>query len=401
GSSISLKPSAHGGTLNESELNNRLNALGISSSEWVNYFETPNSGQFQETHFSEGCLNGIGESSGGLAPNYGVAQQPDGDGYVTTNNAYAICPPQGTSNQEAFPPADQGTIVNVKWLTAMAPIPGNPSIDWTRTNCNQAQPPQVPTEVALYHHHDDGEITFSHYAEEHIYTGPENAPENDPDYVVANDPLYNCSDYSPSFTVGSKDYNKNMENLPDESLFASLVNELGCDWEDVVRDEAISLGMNSAAFFEASFADQTITQLTGEPAECATFWEDPGEPNDGDLIEVAGNPYPSGVVPAECEHSACHVEFIGFDGDGSGGAGEVEIDLEKAAQDYGFETIRAFYPRASWNCEDNDCVNLDVAYEGQSMVSRGTVQVPMNLLLGESVELSYEEAETFEGELAR
>ncbi len=379
-----LQDTADSAPLSDSELHNQLSGV-VPASQLIDYYETPSSASEEL----------IASETTDCPSNYGVVQEADGNDFVTTSAAHTICPAQQTHI---------GAIVedSSKWLVSgYQQIPGNPSIDWVRPNCEEAAPQQVPAEVALYHHHDDGQISFSHYATQHIYTGPENAPENDPDYVVANDPLYNCSDHAPSFAVGSKAYNKDMEDLPQESLFAGLINELGCNWEEVVRDEAVSLGMNTSAFFEASFGNQTVTPLEGEPAECITFWKDPGEPIDGALIPLAGNPYPYGVVPAGCESDACHVEFIGFDGDGSGGAGEVEVDLEKAAQDFGFETVRALYPRASWDCEDDDCVDLEVAQDGQSMVSRGSVQVPMNLLLGESVEISYEEAETFEGELAR
>jgi len=330
------------------------------------------------------------EIGSGSPANVGVSQEPASDGFIYDSpQAASICP----ANGEGFP------VTNIRWNEVEQEIPGEHSAQWSRQDCNQTEIPAaaLPAEVQAYPKHFADQILFSHFDSSPIHTGPESGPENDPDYLVTSNPTYNCQDYPVGFQAASVEYNREIPDLPSGSLFSGLQYELGCDWEDQVRSAAQAIGMNQNAWFEPQRADQTTVELPGQPQnECVTFWTDPGAP--GDLITLGQ--FAASDIPEICHQPGeqCHLQFLGFDGESSS---TLEINPELAAEYFGFNEVRATYPRAKWGCEEEDCVNIELEQVDGQMRAEGTVYAPLNLLLGKTLELGFSEQRAWEGSLIR
>jgi len=362
-------------------------AMGIDPEVCVQDFSEMDTSPVVEVLAQSSSCPDIGTGS---PKNLGVPQAAGSDGFIYNSpQAAAICP----ANGGVFP------ISNIRWSESSELIPGAPTASWVRSDCNEAAIPgaRIPAAVKAYPRHDHGETSFDHYHPVPVHTGPGSDEFSDPDYLVVSDPQFNCQDQPQGFQAVSVPYHRSIPNLPPSSLFAGLQYELGCHWDQQVRNAAISLGMSSNAWFEPTKTDQTIVHLPGQPQqECVTFWTDPGAPEEKESL----GHFTSAALPEVCHEpgNQCHLQFLGFDGESSS---TLQIDPTLAAEYFGFSEIQATYPRAKWGCEEQDCVNIELAHIDGKMRANGKVYAPLNLMLGRTLELNYSEQRAWEGDLIR
>ncbi|RME58690.1 MAG: hypothetical protein D6780_06340 [Candidatus Dadabacteria bacterium] len=320
----------------------------------------------------------------GSRANYGVSGDPNSDSRA---QAQEICPPWNSDIENGAQP------FNISWTETTVPLTSVQEVVWnTRTSCLEQMPTSeiIPSEYAVY-----PKLAFDQervYNGRYIYTG--SGEGRDPAVLVTNDPNYNCGE----FLVRSRywDEENNPPNdpvIPNTSLFHGIRQDLGCNWEEQLRNEAVTLGMNPQAYFEAQRDSQTVTQLPSEPSDsCVTYWQDNGAPTGETLLGT----FPEDQIPAECneEGVSCRLELVGFSGPETG---TVTYDFDYAAEHFGFEEIKAGLPRAELNCSGPDCVRLSVNEQNGEFIASGEIDVPLNLLFHDTITLSYTQRQKWEG----
>lgn len=301
--------------------------------------------------------------------------------------------------------------VNIHWTETTLNFTLNNAIDWQPETCDEASPPSElknsNSQLSYYKNTTLGQPHFVANDARRYDSGPGivkatvNDPNqlalNDPERLVVEDPRFNCSGYA----AKEKSYNNQYPALPASSLFNGPVPQLGCDWAESIREEAMAapINMPANAFFlarsELALADPV--RLPEVPdSECIDY-RPYGE--QGEKLIPLGI-FPAGSVPEECENSLfpCVAKFVGFDGDNNEFQ-EIKLDVNLAAEGYGFGEIKAAYPRARWNCEGDDCVKMEVFKDNEHLVAQAKIRVPLKLLFGKSVEFTHTAKERWEGEL--
>ena len=315
----------------------------------------------------------IGQTGqGGSQPNYGVPQLADSNGHITSSpQANAICPPES------------GNTSNIYWTEHSQSIPNFPEFNWTREDCSITAPQgsELPGYLNYFPKLALGPGTITdHQALD--------AGDADPRVLKNEDPRYSCSE----IPLSSNHFSEENYDLPSTSLFKGIHADLGCGWEDSLYTDALNNGLEPNAFFEAerNYAGEEV--LPGIPTDtCITYrigYDEPDTLIDHGIFEA-------GSFPSVCDNGNCQFEFVGF---GEGSSGGTEFDFELAAEYYGFNEIKASYPRARWNCAGEDCVTLNIEEDNGFLVGTGQVQVPMKLLFNKTITLAVTERERYEGE---
>jgi hypothetical protein len=202
------------------------------------------------------------------------------------------------------------------------------------------------------------------------------------------DPEFSCADFSLEHQIFDDPEHGGTVPLSAHSAFLGVHTERAESClEETLRQEAITLGgLNPAAYFTIETHRVDSVYLPGTPTDtCAIFRSGSAGPGERELL-TAGAPLPYGEPPAVCAATPCVAELAGFSGDTPS---ESTADTAHAAAYWGFNEVRSLYPRVRWNCDDHECLNLQILDEGVNVLGRGSLTVPLNFLLGSAVTLRY------------
>ncbi|MCB0332167.1 MAG: hypothetical protein KDD55_01640 [Bdellovibrionales bacterium] len=322
-----------------------------------------------------------GAGSGG---NFGVPEQAQNGIITNSASAQTICP---------IP--DEPNYSNPRWTEVNVVVPGNPTTTWVRDNCSdfpdpKAELPELAPYIKLL---TDNTVSYSGNSQEKIYTGQGPADTHHPQNVIASQ--YSCNDsLGGEFTLGSQMFSEQEPEGP--HLFQGYHYPIGCDYETILRDEAIDLGMDANSYFEAEEPTYGASiEPTQGVVDCAVI-----DPTTGTRENpVFLGTFLQGDIPAECYTPGyvCDISFAGFDGDPSDG-NDVELDFEYAAQNYFATEVAVANPTAKFNCEGQDCYNVAIQADSETVTVSGSTQVGLFNIFGAPVELpiTYAETETLE-----
>lgn len=316
--------------------------------------------------------------------NYGVSELAV-DGVIEESaTAQSICPL----------PNEPG-ITSLGWTEVNVAVPGNPTATWVRDDCSDVpnhleELPELAPYVKLL---TDNTVSFAGASTQKIYTGQGPAETHHPQNVIASQ--YTCNDsLGGAFTLGTEVFTEEEPEGP--HLFKGYHYPVGCDYESVLREEAIDLGMDQASYFEAA------TPTYGASIEPAQGVVDCAEidPTTGTRENpVFLGTYLQGEIPAACYEPGyvCDISFVGYNGDPTEG-NSVELDFEHAAQNYFATEVAVANPTAKFNCEGQDCYNVSIQADSETVTVSGATQVGLFQILGSPIELpiSYTETETLE-----
>lgn len=336
----------------------------------------------------------ISASNGG-APNFGVPEIPGGDGKIHGSAAASsICPPPLNSLA--------GPAQSPRWTVQTAAVPlqhvvpgGNGSFDYSKSSCSDTVQWPVGSMLANYPHLS---YTETRSGSVPLYTGTQS-----PAALLADpNSAYHCQDFSlGQLVVDVTPVNRTPQNQ--NSLFFGEHVLPGCGWEQALHQEALQYQLMPAqAYFAANTPQASGGKLRqiAVPDVCVDpnpeiVWSDPL----GQTL-VPGGPYVEGVIPTTCQTSgsSCAAEFAGF---GAGQNATTNYDFTYASQHFGFSEVQAQYPRARWNCNDADCVQLTLEQQGEFVQAQGRIKVPLYTLGRGTVELTYRSRERSEAVFAR
>lgn len=178
-----------------------------------------------------------------------------------------------------------------------------------------------------------------------------------------------------------------LEEEPDgfkQTLFYgyhSLV-ETGCNWEETLKSDAVSLGAPEDAYFKANrVAMGEITYLPYDVG-LSCYNKDPVTSFFGAGNTVNGGPYFQNEIPKECQDKdiKCDLTFVGYQKDSEE---DFRVD-DNLAVDKGYEAVRAMYPQAN-NCNEGgqNCFNMEVEFDGEEFNVNSSLDVPLFTLLGQ------------------
>jgi hypothetical protein len=335
--------------------------------------------------------------SQGTQANYGVAQLANAQGFIVgSTEAALICPPLVPQVNGLPAPT------NVRWTEALVSVPpqhvqpnGVTQINWTKQNCNTQL--QFPA-GSLLGNYPKLSFVNSLASQQPYYTGAV-----DPAALKANPQSgYACPEIGLS-SQGVDVLPHQVSNGNQNSLFYGERTMPGCAWEQALQNDALQHNLMPAnAFFRANQPQLGVSKYIS--AQIPDICVDPSpeilwsEPTGRTLIP--GGPYPDGQIPAQCQQGnvACSPEFVGF---GPGSPAQTTYDFKTASEHFGFNEIQASYPRAKWNCADEDCVEMQVTDDGTHFTSTASVTVPVRLFFGKTTKIEYTQRERKEVLLAR
>lgn len=185
----------------------------------------------------------------------------------------------------------------------------------------------------------------------------------------------------------------------------------------MVRSAALSLpqghALDPSAYFEYDKLNKTDSPgLQGlEDGETPQDGQDPDLDNECvpftvEVLTDRDNPtflgtYAEASLPPICEEegTVCELDFVGFSG-GDVPSSDSQLNQE-ALLDRAQNEILAANPKAKFGCAGPDCVNLVFADSGNGVVAQASASVPLNILFGHAVDLSYSDEETFESHFVK
>lgn len=335
----------------------------------------------------------IGTASSGM-PNYGVPESPGTDGFIRSSaSASSICsPPSG---------ALAGEPQNPRWTVHNASVPfddiepgSDGSLEHSRQQCDSSAAWPAHSRLGNYFHLFYGQALLNHI----------------PHYTGSIDPVALKADPSSGFACSEFPLRESTVDItpqsrtPDNggSLFFGEHLKPGCNWEEVLRQDALNYQLIPAqAYFVANSPSLSSRkeQMADEPDACVDpvpeiVWSDP----DSQAL-VLGGPFPEGTIPVECQGTgiACSAEFAGF---GQGQQSGTNYNFDYAAQHFGFNEIQARYPAARWNCPEKHCATLTVQEDGPFLNATASMAVPLYVLGRKTVELRYAGRERKEAEFS-
>jgi hypothetical protein len=329
----------------------------------------------------------IGESFPAGAANVGVPQAPDNQGFISgSSQALLICPPNGPDLEASLAQPQ-----NIKWSENWSSIPGFASYLWPSSGCLDSGPSysQLPATLKQYHKLNLGEPV----ADTEIFSAHFTA-DLDPQELKANDPQYSCDEVK----LVERLFNTHQPGVTPTSIFHGLRPQLGCAWKEALKAEATTIGMNQEAYFKphqpVAGSLFTIPQEPSEP--CISYQIDPGSSSHREVLGV----FEEGQFPNSCFDgtSICQAQFVGF---GPGEPQEIGYDFELAAQSSGYAAVKAAMPRVDFGCEGKNCVNLNLSQDGPHIFSSGQIEIPLLLLMQNTVKLKYNETRRLESDFVK
>ena len=274
------------------------------------------------------------------ADNIGVTSNPN-----TSDNSYKealiACPISDpyidTSNKVIFTEVD-------KVLTGL-------NFDYLIETCKTPlEPPEssLPSQYTRYKQRKDWNTKV--LTDSAFYTGTIPVDE----FIQKNPDTYQC----PQIKKVSREFNDEALKELDYSdtyFFGLHTKEvLGCDYNEIIKNDAVKLGLNPAAYFKASeeFADQYFVKT--EPVFACyegvkTYYAE------GEKKKIEGGPFLANQLPIECYENGkgCTLEFAKYETTPS----HSSVDFINA-YNRGFETIRVVHPQAVKPCEDLKCAKI-------------------------------------------
>ncbi|HMO02968.1 MAG TPA: hypothetical protein PKD37_07980 [Oligoflexia bacterium] len=230
---------------------------------------------------------------------------------------------------------------------------------------------------------------------------------NDPNQAKIEDQRFNC----PRVRAQEKILDEDLENhnLPANSLFVGARSDLGCSRDQILRDDAAEKIFKDHEFYLADINQRYVKEVPR-----ATIPSDSCTPYRLAYSETNGETYlgtfPEGQIPQFCKENknSCRVELAGVT---YGGKSEDKInDLKLAAQKFGEQNLKAFFPHANFsgNCSKQSsfyCANVAIDYGGSDLIrATASVNVPFIFLKAfgkESANISYTEQAKLETALLK
>lgn len=307
----------------------------------------------------------------------------------------ASCPQNfGSSNLEAdclrLCPvnAEGGTIVSAACITEKKSL--STDFVFKATSCESLTPSRdhLPAELRRY---ENLELGAPQAAGRHpIYTGDAN-PED-----LKSSPTYACSEAQ----ITKEVFNNESPKLKSGSIFKSIRPDLGCEWEEQLRQAAIKEGgLQPGAYFKARAVKKGEMPLNKEPANsCIGFRKNIKEEGRRTDLGIVPERDVATLCPAEAKE-ICKISFVGYSSGGS--EAETEINFEKAAEFYGRNEILSSFPQAVFKsvfnseCRESYCSEIKLIEDPADdsfLVATARMKVPLVLtkLFGrDSVELKY------------
>lgn len=298
--------------------------------------------------------------------NVGVPYPADPAGFVTAPETTSICP-------MIDPVLTQYGIVphSMKWSERTISLPPAARFHWRKRDC--AHEESLPEALVRY----PKPVRTS--VEHDFFPEPPETPRAD---------RYRCPEFPLQHMVFDDMGSGGSVPLPTHSAFLGLQPERveGCLLRELKHDAVTNGGLDPRAYFETETKRVDAVYLPGAPTDsCAVYRTDLGAPT-GRTLLTAGSPLPSGERPTECSTTPCVAEFQGLS---AGSPGEATADTHHAAAYWGYNEVRSLYPRARWDCSGAECVALEIADGENEVVGRGRITVPVRLLLGQAVDLTF------------
>jgi|GEM_PF-5702258 len=358
----------------------------------------------------------IAQSFDGSAPNYGVDGNPNAE---SQSAAMAICPPL-TAAEMAQNPQIQNLSYS-EFQSVALPI-AHQGQTWAREDCSQLTPTLDGARL-FYPKINLGaeDATATSYPKDRFVHNSTQSPAA----FLATD-QYSCGGFEEGGIVidGAQELDQTVPPsgpsgawttvaMPASSLYSGTQDELGDCQLDRLKNEALAAGstygMTAQSYFvptvkpigEKQLGD--IANCGGVPTappgdECVPYRISEGAVCTSTLL---ANAIPDGTTPAECSapDSSCSKVFSGFDGVVNDGRTENFVQ----AADYGSKAIQAAYPRGLRDCEGENCFNITVSKseDNKRLIGKGKIEVPMTLLAGSPITLSYSDQETAELEFVK
>lgn len=330
--------------------------------------------------------------------NTGVPENPN-DGYIVkSESADEICPAN----------YDQGKyeLSALKWNEKLFALQSDSPVIWTRETCAETTIPnaQIPSIFKRYPKLKISNHPYG-YASKLIHTGPGYDKEHDPRTIVKDDPSYNCKDMPLTFRAGERitPTQEQLKELPADSFFKNFhVSPIRCErqWKTLVTQEAVKeLQLPENAFFQPDFTGPYGDGLLSQEADlnCYEWKSRPGVATD----EIYLGRFSKTKLPEECKDDKhrCRFALTGFEG--NAGSTTPIADFKKAAEVFAQREIQAINPRARFNCEDVDCVQIDISTDNEHFVAQTKAKVALNILGGAEFPLEYAERQRWESYLSK
>lgn len=263
--------------------------------------------------------------------------------------------------------------------------------------------PAPPDEVKDYAEKWPSNIEYTTFSEDLIPVTMEDVT------AFRNEHGYNC----PEFTNGELlTLDQNTPDLKESSFFKGYHYDLGCDWEESVREKAQSekdkngkriLRGGYAHVLEADSVEQRISSL---PQNSCSEFRHTGiastELQIGDMDRITPVALPASVVPDECSEQGvvCKSELDRIE---SEDAHDLEF-LGTEAMQAGLNEMRVAYPSfgTGAGCKEN-CADIEVGdMDNQGYIPvTARMTIPLYTLLGKSIPLSHSDTERWEGAFAK
>ena len=268
-------------------------------------------------------------------------------------------------------------------------------------NCND---PKLSEE--LLHNSD-----LSKYKKIKTWTKKENLEPNIIKSTSNPEELIKTAEFScPEIKLAKKVYDSTLlqetdVNIRDQftsSLFNgehNLIN-VGCNWEEKLKSDAIKLGMNENAFFKGKKQDSKIYFLP-YPTNSLCFTQISKKDFFSDTATNQGI-FTASEMPEDCNDTdvKCDLDFKGYikkeDGD-------FEIN-KQIANDLGLKVAKSFFSDVAisrseeCNISNIPCFNQDIQFDGEKFNVQSSISVPLFLSLGEkSVLVTHRESDYWEG----
>lgn len=288
--------------------------------------------------------------------NFGVSEP-------TSNEALEICPP----------PIDPGVQpTNVRWSFETI-TPQYKISEWT-SRCNTSSPllTSLPAELQRYRR-----IIFpaaQRVGSEALNTTPLSPTE----YKRLHEDL-NCDEVK----IAQQEFNSTTHNLPVTSLFRGRHADLGPEYADRLREEALRLGMNPSTYFEGVRDARQEIVLPAVPERYGVpYWFESGKKRlkIADAVSEEESETLCKQYPQECVR-----EFVGFQNDGE--RSQTDFAL---AEKWGMKEMRSLFPRAREECQGSYCAEIHVEADGDYRQATAELDLPLRLFFGNSIKLKSE-----------
>lgn len=337
-----------------------------------------------------------------------VAQAPSTNNGISSNPSFAeifaACPfsdPGVSAPASVCDPADPNNDCNANYITQVIDVPAYAPIAWGLI----CQNPYPPTPAGY------NQVTWNLLSSITSY--------------YSTDPLAPVPPVCTQFT--QYDLDRNQPHVPNTSLFHSSTPDLGCNWQQSLKNEAQAI-LNAPGVLPANLSSvpaeayyQYFQNSAGfvTVAQGSTSCSIPGTGaksciSDSCVQLVNGTPvysgvaalgcYPSGVVPAQCQgSSASSICFSQHTGCGnaptSGYTPNVNV---QAAIDRAYAKFQASVPSALLGCNGPRCTQFVPAIDlnNKKVSIDAEYEVPLLLLGNRSVKLKSRVIEAMEEQFA-